>query len=66
MRPLKGNQTYVSVEGQEILTLRDILPAVPGLLALFVAKTPAPPGAAQICCAIHADGYVERLREGWE
>jgi TDG/mug DNA glycosylase family protein len=45
MRPLKGNQTYVSVEGQEILTLGDILPssAAPGLLALFVAKTPAPP-----------------------
>jgi len=26
-----------------ILTLRDILPAAPGLHALFVAKTPAPP-----------------------
>lgn len=43
MQPLKGNQTYISVEGQKILTLRDILPATPGLLALFVAKTPAPP-----------------------
>lgn len=44
MRPLKGNQTYVSVGGQEILTLRDILPAssAPGLRVLFVGKTPAP------------------------
>jgi TDG/mug DNA glycosylase family protein len=41
MQPLKGNQAYVSVEGQEILTLRDILPATSSLLALFVAKTPA-------------------------
>jgi uracil-DNA glycosylase len=44
MQALKGNQTYVSVEGQKVLTLRDILPApeAPGLRALFVAKTPAP------------------------
>src|ERR1700683_281837 len=43
MRPLKGNQAFVSVGEEEFLTLRDILPATPGLLALFVAKTPAPP-----------------------
>jgi TDG/mug DNA glycosylase family protein len=43
MKSLKGNQAYVSAEGRQILTLRDILPVVPGLLGLFVAKTPAPP-----------------------
>jgi mismatch-specific thymine-DNA glycosylase len=43
MRPLKGNQMYISVEEREILTLRDILPAPPGLHVLFVAKTPALP-----------------------
>jgi hypothetical protein len=39
---LRGNQAYISVDGQGILTLRDILPTVAGLRALFVAKTPAP------------------------
>jgi hypothetical protein len=42
VQPLRGNQTYISVDGQRILTLRDILPTVAGLRALFVAKTPAP------------------------
>jgi hypothetical protein len=42
MRRLVGNQKTIIVEGREILTLRDILPATPGLRVLFVAKTPAP------------------------
>jgi hypothetical protein len=42
MRTLLGNQTIISVEGREILTLRDILPTTPGLRILFVAKTPVP------------------------
>jgi hypothetical protein len=48
MQPMKGNQICVSVGGQGILTLRDILPppTTPGLLALFVAKTPAPTSIA--------------------
>jgi mismatch-specific thymine-DNA glycosylase len=41
MRRLVGNQKTIIVEGREILTLRDILPATPGLRVLFVAKTPA-------------------------
>lgn len=42
MQPLRGNQTLIGVEGQEVLTLKDILPVAAGLRALFVAKTPAP------------------------
>ena len=44
MQPLIGNQTYVSAEGRDVLTLRDILPesATQGLRVLFVAKTPTP------------------------
>jgi len=42
MYPLKGNQTTVFSKGQELRTLRDILPVTPGLHVLFVAKTPAP------------------------
>jgi G:T/U-mismatch repair DNA glycosylase len=42
MLPLVGNQVIIKVEGQEIVTLRDILPAKLGLRVLFVAKTPAP------------------------
>lgn len=42
-RRLKGNQTYISVGRQQVLTLRDILPARSSELhLLFVAKTPAP------------------------
>jgi len=42
MRPSVGNQITIFAEGQEILTLRDILPATSGLRVLFVGKTPAP------------------------
>jgi hypothetical protein len=42
MLPLVGNQVIINVEGQEIVTLRDILPVKLGLRVLFVAKTPAP------------------------
>lgn len=38
--------TTVTVDGCEVQTLRDILPAMPGLKALFVAKTPAPKSVA--------------------
>jgi mismatch-specific thymine-DNA glycosylase len=67
MRSLKGNQTYVSVEGREILTLRDILPApsVPSLLALFVAKTPAPPSveAGHYFQGRHGTNFWNSLRK---
>jgi mismatch-specific thymine-DNA glycosylase len=45
---LLGNQAVVSVRGQEVLTLRDILPPAPRtrLRLLFVAKTPAPESVA--------------------
>jgi TDG/mug DNA glycosylase family protein len=42
MRLLKGNEQIIVVRGQEILTLRDILPPAPGLRVLFVGKAPAP------------------------
>lgn len=37
----EGNSITVLVEGQEVRTLRDILPIAPGVRMLFVAKTPA-------------------------
>lgn len=37
-----GNRITLTVGGQEVQTLRDILPVRPGLKVLFVAKTPAP------------------------
>ena len=36
------NSTVINVDGRQVRTLRDILPAKPGLRVLFVAKTPAP------------------------
>ena len=42
MEPASGNSITILVEGREVRTLRDILPASPGLHVLFVAKTPAP------------------------
>jgi mismatch-specific thymine-DNA glycosylase len=42
IRLLKGNQQIIIVRGQEILTLRDMLPPTPGLRVLFVGKAPAP------------------------
>lgn len=38
---MTDNSVTIKVNGQDVLTLRDILPAEPGLLVLFVAKTPA-------------------------
>jgi uracil-DNA glycosylase len=63
---LKGNQTYISVEEQEILTLRDILPmpGAPGLRVLFVAKTPAPTSveAGHYFQGQHGTNFWNRLR----
>src|SRR4051794_18532650 len=39
---MNSNTVEIDVNGQRVRTLRDILPAVPGLRVLFVAKTPAP------------------------
>jgi TDG/mug DNA glycosylase family protein len=52
MRPLVGNQITIFVEGQEILTLQDILPATLGIRVLFVGKTPAP-------CSVEAGHYFQ-------
>ncbi|WP_186010711.1 uracil-DNA glycosylase family protein [Burkholderia gladioli] len=40
------NRVTMTVGGQDVQTLRDILPAHPGLEVLFVAKTPAPVSVA--------------------
>jgi uracil-DNA glycosylase len=37
-----GNAITISIQGQEVQTLRDLLPEVRGLNILFVAKAPAP------------------------
>ena len=37
-----GLQTVININGEEHITLKDILPNKPGLKILFVAKTPAP------------------------
>jgi Uracil DNA glycosylase superfamily len=65
MLPLKGNQAYLSVKGQEILTLRDILPSAPGLIALFVAKTPALPSveAGHYLQGRHGTNFWNSLRK---
>lgn len=42
MPPMTDNSTVITVDGRKVRTLRDILPAKPGLRVLFVAKTPAP------------------------
>lgn len=42
MQAFTGNAITVVIDGQEVRTLRDILPETPGLKVLFVAKTPAP------------------------
>jgi G:T/U-mismatch repair DNA glycosylase len=42
MQAVTGNAITVVINGQEVRTLRDILPETPGLRVLFVAKTPAP------------------------
>ncbi len=41
-----GNRVTMTVGGQDVQTLRDILPTRPGLEVLFVAKTPAPVSVA--------------------
>jgi mismatch-specific thymine-DNA glycosylase len=38
---MTSNAITINVDGQEVRTLRDILPEKPGLKVLFVAKTPA-------------------------
>ena len=42
MQAVTGNAITVVIDGQQVRTLRDILPKTPGLKVLFVAKTPAP------------------------
>src|ERR1700681_3921889 len=49
---LVGNQIAIIVDGQEVPTLRDILPTTPGLRVLFVGKTPAP-------CSVEAGHYFQ-------
>ncbi|SIT51326.1 conserved hypothetical protein [Paraburkholderia piptadeniae] len=44
--PTIGNRVTMTVGGQDVQTLRDILPTRPGLEVLFVAKTPAPVSVA--------------------
>lgn len=41
-----GNRMTITVGGQDVQTLRDILPTRPGLEVLFVAKKPAPVSVA--------------------
>lgn len=42
MPPTNGNAVTLVTEGQDVRTLRDLLPETPGLRVLFIAKTPAP------------------------
>jgi len=41
MQPRTDNSIIITVDGRQVRTLRDILPAKPGLRVLFIAKTPA-------------------------
>ncbi|HEY8748778.1 MAG TPA: uracil-DNA glycosylase family protein [Tepidisphaeraceae bacterium] len=42
MQSAADNSILITVDGRQVRTLRDILPDVPGLRILFIAKTPAP------------------------